>query len=52
MERSIVLFRLGLKVLALSDHLFVPRKGDFKRVFVRLLSARMHGLQYPPFLVF
>ena len=52
MERSIVLFRLGLKVLALSDHLFVPRKGDFKRVFVRLLSARVHGLQYPPFWYF
>ena len=39
----VVLFKLGLKVLELSYHLFKPRRGDFK-----LRLDRLHGLQYPP----
>ena len=42
-RKGTVLFKLGLKVLELSCHLFMPRRGDFKLGF-----DRMHGLQYPP----
>ena len=41
--KVLVLFKLGLKVLELSYHLFMPRRGDFKLGF-----DRMDGLQYPP----
>ena len=39
---SPLIFKLGLKVLELSYHLFKPRRGDFKLRFNRL-----HGLQIP-----